>query len=102
MADYGFLYIPDHCQNQWSKCDFHVHFHGCIRSAVAFNDTYVRGTGLLEMAATNNVILLFPQNNDTTADVFPPYKYCWSSAVQDSASHPQIQSVADLIEGIFS
>lgn len=86
LSDYGFLYVPNKCQK--ASCDVHVHFHGCVRSAVDWNDTYVRGTGMMQMAAKNDVIVLFPQNNDTRLDVFEPYHFCWSSAVQDDWKHP--------------
>ena len=82
MADYGFLYVPDKCKDK--ECKFHVDFHGCLGSAVINNDTYVRALGLIEYAATNDIVMLFPQNNDTGTTPFP---YCWASSVQNSKDH---------------
>lgn len=95
MADYGFLYIPDNCKGK--TCRFHMDFHGCYDSAVLWNDTYMRQLGLLEYAASNDLIMLFPQNNDTTTK---PYPYCWASSSQNKANDTQIESIGAMIEGI--
>ena len=55
------------------------------------NDTYMRKLGYLEFAAANNLILLFPQNNDTSPDLFLPY--CWASSIKSNSDHPQIVAI---------
>lgn len=75
LADYGYLYIPNKCKDKDTFCDFHAHFHGCLMSnqmvvddktdpPTLVEDLFVRKYGLLEYAAKNNIILLFPQNNE--------------------------------------
>ena len=75
LADYGYLYIPNKCKEKDTFCDFHAHFHGCLMSnqkviddktdpPTLVEDRFVRKYGLLEIAAKNNIILLFPQNNE--------------------------------------
>ena len=83
MADYGFLFVPDSCLSK--PCDFHIHFHGCLDSAVVWNATYMRQTGLLEYSTTNDMILLFPQNNDTRQ---VPMQYCWYSSLRSTKEDP--------------
>lgn len=58
IFDYGMIYIPDACLNQ--SCDFHIHFHGCGESVALWDTLYARQTGILEHAAANDMIVLFP------------------------------------------
>merc|ERR1719231_1770074 len=78
MHHTGYLYVPESCENG-EYCSLLVHFHGCTLSSKVFRDVYARTTGLLEYAATNNIVLLFPQNDD--AVTFPgateEMPYCW-------------------------
>ena len=60
LNDYGFIYIPNACKKGDKECDFHVHFHGCGESANWWDSLYVRQTGMLEWAATNDLMILFP------------------------------------------
>lgn len=89
MADQGYLYIPDACADG-EYCTLHVHFHGCQQGGPYYMDTTPRGTGFIEYAATNNIILLFPQNDDEF--VFPgaeePMQYCWGSVLTDDKFNP--------------
>lgn len=63
MNDHGYVYIPNSCWDG-EYCTLHVHLHGCMQSSKIYEDTYIRGLGLMEYAATNNIIMLFPQNDD--------------------------------------
>ena len=49
----------------------------------------MRGSGLLEWAAANNMVVLFPQAFDESTDV-PPinYPHCWASSFQSKVTHP--------------
>ena len=60
----GFIYIPYTCYSEDQDCAFHMHLHGCNEGAGLYEETYARMTGLMEFAATNNIIVSFPQNND--------------------------------------
>jgi poly(3-hydroxybutyrate) depolymerase len=80
MNDIGYLYIPDVCLSEY--CKLLVNLHGCGESAALWFDTYSRTTGLLEYAATNNIIVLFPSNNDSVPE-FPWPEYCWSADFTD-------------------
>lgn len=99
MNDIGYLYIPNVC---WSEyCSLHVHLHGCGKSAAVWMDTYNRGTGLLEYAATNNMVLLFPSNDDDGPSTMQfPSKYCWSSWDTDDKFNPQLTAIHNMISAI--
>ena len=64
MAEIGYTYIPNACK-AGEPCQFVMFLHDCMESAILWNDTDTRRTGLLEYAATNNMIVVFPQNNDS-------------------------------------
>lgn len=85
MAEVGYIYIPDECKKEGEYCQAHMHIHGCGQSAIFANDLEVRRTGLLEWAAKLNLIMIFPQNNDSVKFKFTPdtepqdFPFCWSS-----------------------
>lgn len=85
LADQGFLFVPNGCMSGKKECRLHVDFHGCTNSIVLFNDTYMRSKGYLEYAVPNDIIFLFPQNNDSTSI---PYEHCWMSSYQSDSEHP--------------
>ena len=64
LNENGYLYVPDKCANTSTPCHVHVHFHGCDLSSVTIKDLYVRKTGILEFAASNDIITIFPQVKD--------------------------------------
>lgn len=55
----GYLYVPESCENG-DYCSLLVYLHGCFLSGAVYNDVHARSTGLLEYAATNNIVVLFP------------------------------------------
>ena len=61
MLGYGYLLVPKACDTQ--VCRLHVHFHSCMARTDEQKDIYVRRTGLLEYAATNRIVVLFPQSD---------------------------------------
>jgi len=77
LADYGYLFVPDACQDKDKLCKFHVHFHGCTESNARWEDSLVRKYGFLEYSVPNEMIVYFPQNNDTQLIFDMPY--CWVS-----------------------
>lgn len=96
MGDTGYIYIPHACK-EGNYCQAVMFLHGCMQAAVWWKDTEARRTGLLEYAATNNLIVIFPQNNDMVyLDMGPdadpvPFPQCWSAMGTDDKYHPQIQ-----------
>ena len=43
------------------SCHFHVFFHGCAMSTDNIGTEFLENSGLLEMAESNNIVMLFPQ-----------------------------------------
>lgn len=60
LAEVGYIYLPNTCLQSKEFCSLHVHIHGCWLSSEVYRDVYLRQTGLLEFAATNHIVLLFP------------------------------------------
>ncbi|CAG7825563.1 unnamed protein product [Allacma fusca] len=58
----GYLYIPTNCTNGRKRCKFHVALHGCRGSRSAMGDGFVTQSGYLEVAETNDIVILFPQS----------------------------------------
>merc|ERR1712086_879605 len=95
LDKYGYMYVPKACKKDKS-CNLHFHFHGCMSSGKIYKDTLNRKTGLLEFAATNNIVVVFPQNDDIfdwklkVDGKNKVYKvpYCWSSGHLNDKNHP--------------
>lgn len=105
MDEIGYIYIPNVCKDG-DYCKVLFMFHGCMDGAGWWKDTEARRLGFLEYAATNNIIAVFPQNNDT--EVFDigsgpmDWKYCWTSApIENNATHPQIQSIQHMYHSLI-
>lgn len=60
MSDVGYVYVPKSCL-QGSRCSVHVVFHGCQQAAEKVGDAVYRRAGYNDWAATNNIIVLYPQ-----------------------------------------
>lgn len=72
----GYVYIPNSCKSvDTPTCRIHVAMHGCGQSKVQLEDHYAKNTGYLEHAASNNMIILFPQ----TSSNLDPFNSngCW-------------------------
>jgi poly(3-hydroxybutyrate) depolymerase len=62
LADKGLIFVPRECRgDDGPKCRLHVVFHGCKQGASLVGREFVLGSGYLEAAAANRVVLLFPQ-----------------------------------------
>lgn len=87
MDEYGYIYIPNVCLDGKTPCKSLIFLHGCLQGAGYWKETEVRRTGLLEYAATNNIIVVFPQNNDSVEVTYggeqQSWKYCWSDMTSD-------------------
>lgn len=99
MAPEGRVFVPDSCAKE-SGCRIHVVFHGCQQSIEEIGEALVKTAGFAEWAATNRIILLFPQIKKSITD--NPYG-CWdwwgySTTHFTSKSAPQIKAVWRMIE----
>ena len=70
----SYIYIPD----KWVKSEWalHVVFHGCHQTIKDIGLNYVKNTGYLGIAESNNIIMLFPQLK--TSNIYPLNPQgCW-------------------------
>ena len=62
LADKGLLFVPETCRAGGDRqCRLHVVFHGCKQGLPAIGRAFVLGSGYLDVAAANHVVLLLPQ-----------------------------------------
>jgi hypothetical protein len=59
MHGVGYVYVPRSCDDQ--QCRLHVAFHGCRQDMDSIHDDFVRDAGYNRWAATNNIVVLYPQ-----------------------------------------
>jgi len=71
MDEIGFLYVPTYCETE--RCNLHVAFHGCRQYRKALGTTFAENSGYLEWAASNNLLILFPQASPSDLNPFG----CW-------------------------
>jgi len=60
----GYVYYPHTCteNNGAARCKIHIALHGCNEMIGGLSGwNYIRRTGLNEYAATNNLIIVYPQ-----------------------------------------
>src|SRR5215213_196433 len=67
----GHVYVPRKCAEE--SCRLHVAFHGCNQDVDKIQDDFFRDAGYNRWAATNNIVVLYPQ---TTQAATNPNR-CW-------------------------
>ena len=82
MSDNGYVYVPRSCL-QGSLCKVHVVFHGCQQAAENVGDAVYRHAGYNNWAASNNIIVLYPQLVATRSNP----NGCWDWWRYDSAHY---------------
>ena len=75
LAERGWVYVPASCRSTTSGCRLHVVFHGCRQGASFVGERFVREAGYLEWAATNRIVVLFPQIEEGLQPLNP--NGCW-------------------------
>ena len=76
LADRGLLFVPKSCSGgDRPRCRLHVVFHGCKQGASLVGREFVLGSGYLEAAAANDIVLLFPQIEPSHRPLNP--MGCW-------------------------
>ncbi len=74
----GYVYVPESCRAN-ERCRLHVALHGCRQHVAAIGDTFYTQAGYNEWAATNNIIVLYPQAAPRGNAFFPwpNPRGCW-------------------------
>jgi len=60
LLDTALLFVPDACRNG-DACGVHVVLHGCLQSSEVIGDTFARDAGFNRYAASNRLLVLYPQ-----------------------------------------
>jgi hypothetical protein len=96
----GYLYGPTACATQ--PCRLHVAFHGCKQDVDTVYDDFVRDTGYNRWAASNNIVVLYPQ---ATASAANPNR-CWdfwgySGSNYADQTGPQMRAVKAMVDRLI-
>ena len=75
MAPVGHVFVPADCRTA-SGCRLHVAFHGCEQTEQEIGDKFYAHAGYNRWAATNRLIVVYPQIVATDLVPFNP-KGCW-------------------------
>jgi len=75
MNETGFAFVPNSCL-EGESCKLHISFHGCNQSIDNVNDSYAKQAGFNEWAASNNMVVLYPQTEKSTMMPMNP-QACW-------------------------
>jgi poly(3-hydroxybutyrate) depolymerase len=97
LSDTGYVYVPRSCL-QGGRCKVHVVFHGCQQAAERVGDAVYRWAGYNNWAASNNIIVLYPQ----LVSIPRNPNGCWDWWGYDSAYYyskegPQMAAVMAMI-----
>lgn len=99
MADDAYAYVPASC-TQGVSCKVHVAFHGCLQSEKVVGDDFYGKSSYNDWADSNNIIMLYPQVNDSQPlnpqGCWDWYGYTGPNYAYKSA--PQMKAVQAMIE----
>jgi poly(3-hydroxybutyrate) depolymerase len=109
LAEEGYAFVPNACRS--GGCKVHVAFHGCRQNAGEVGRRFVEGAGYNAWAASNRLVVLYPQTATRAGFAFGSMKMilnpkgCWDwwgytgsdyhtrSAVQMRAIHSMIEAL---------
>jgi hypothetical protein len=96
----GYLYVPTQCAT--AQCRLHVAFHGCKQDVDNVSDDFIRDAGYNRWAASNNIVILYPQ---ATASIVNPNR-CWdfwgySGTNYANQSGPQMRAVKAMVDRLI-
>lgn len=78
MNEFGLIYYPNSCVKGAKKCKIHVYMHGCGMSVDSWGDWSIRNNGYLDLAAANDIIVAFPQAEQSLFHTENGINDCWS------------------------
>lgn len=103
MHKNGFAYVPKSC-NEGQDCTVHISFHGCNQSIDNVNNKYASLSGFNNWAASNHIIVLYPQVEKSSFMPMNP-QACWdwwgyTSADYANKNGKQIKVVYSMLENL--
>ncbi|WP_262269988.1 extracellular catalytic domain type 2 short-chain-length polyhydroxyalkanoate depolymerase [Microvirga yunnanensis] len=96
----GYLYVPNSCSVE--QCRVHVAFHGCNQNVDSVYDDFIRDAGYDRWAASNNIVVLYPQTKTSAAN---PNR-CWdfwgySGSNYYTRNGPQMRAIKAMIDRLI-
>jgi predicted peptidase len=96
----GYLYVPASCAAE--QCRLHVAFHGCNQNVDSVYDDFIRDAGYNRWAASNNIVVLYPQTKASAAN---PNR-CWDFWGYSGLSYytrdgPQMRAVKFMVDRLL-
>jgi len=108
LADAGYLYIPDGCQNHTDgaakPCKLHIVFHGCSQTTDDIGQDFVLYTGYNNWAESNNIVVLYPQAAHSTLLGNPNGCFDWWGYTTSSyawKNGPQMAAVNGMMDALL-
>ncbi|UCV06297.1 PHB depolymerase family esterase [Dechloromonas denitrificans] len=109
LAKEGYAFVPTSCRG--GGCRVHVAFHGCRQSAGEIGRRFVEGAGYNGWAASNRLIVLYPQTTTRNGFAFWSFKWllnpkgCWdwwgySGSDYHTRDGLQMHAVRAMIDGL--
>jgi hypothetical protein len=103
LANDGYVYIPNQCQNSPGRCGVHVALHGCRQSPLYVQETFMTMTGYNDWAEANGLIILYPVvslslNNPKSC--FDWWGYTGANYL--TRKGPQIESIVKMVDRLTS
>lgn len=109
LADEGYAFIPKTCHA--GGCQVHVAFHGCRQNVGEIGQRFVEGAGYNRWAASNRLIILYPQTTSRSGLAFGSTKWvlnpkaCWDWWGYTGDNYPtrdgiQLQAVRGMINAL--
>ena len=111
MAEEGYAFIPKACHS--GSCKVHVAFHGCRQNAGEVGRRFIDGAGYNGWAASNRIIVLYPQTTARAGLAFGSMKMilnpkgCWdwwgyTGSDYHTRNGVQVRAVRAMIDAIGS
>ena len=96
----GYVYMPRRCTEE--TCRLHVAFHGCKQGVDAIHDDFIRDAGYSRWAASNGIVVLYPQVAASTANP----NGCWdfwgySGTNYSTQNGPQMGAVKAMVDRLL-
>jgi hypothetical protein len=96
----GYMYVPASCAAE--QCRLHVAFHGCNQNVDSVYDDFIRDAGYDRWAASNNIVVLYPQTKASAANA----NSCWdfwgySGSRYYTRNGPQMRAIKAMVDRLI-
>lgn len=107
MGSTGYVYVPKACASG-TLCRLHLALHGCKQMQSQIGNAYIEGSGYNQWADANDIIVLYPQAEESTLNPQNP-NGCWNwwgynndAKTYDTQSGSQVQALFSMMKRVAS